>query len=64
MSSHVKARGFSACISGNSGNFTGSYAPASSHHRDGENYLFADGYVKMVCQVGEGRLSSATSPGP
>ncbi len=37
---------FPGCISGNSGNFTGSYAPASSRHRDGENYLFADGHVK------------------
>ena len=37
---------FPGCISGNSGSFTGNFAPASSRHRDGANYLFADGHVK------------------
>ena len=37
---------FPACISGNSGDFTGSFAPASSRHGGGANYLFADGHVK------------------
>ena len=37
---------FPDCIAGNSGSFTGSFAPAGSRHRDGANYLFADGHVK------------------
>lgn len=37
---------FPACISGNSGSFTGNFAPASSRHRGGANYLFADSHVK------------------
>ncbi len=37
---------FPGCISGNRGSFTGNFAPASSRHRDGANYLFADGHVK------------------
>jgi len=37
---------FPDCISGNRGSFTGNFAPASGRHREGANYLFADGHVK------------------